>query len=54
MQNSLAFMTQYLLGKALCKYEQRSNWNRRPLKKSQLHYAALDAQICLKLYEILK
>lgn len=43
-------MTNFMTGKQLSKYEQRSNWNRRPLKKSQAHYAALDAQICLILY----
>lgn len=43
-------MTTFLTGKLLSKYEQRSNWNRRPLKRSQSHYAALDAQICLALY----
>ena len=52
-QNSLAFMTEKLIGKKISKYEQRSNWNRRPLKKTQLHYAALDAQICLHIFDIL-
>ena len=50
-QNSLAFMTEKLLGKKISKFEQRSNWNRRPLKRTQMHYAALDAQICLELFE---
>ena len=39
------------LGNKLCKYEQCSNWDNRPLKKSQLHYAALDAIVCLSLYK---
>lgn len=43
-------MTGFMTGKELSKYEQRSNWNRRPLKKTQSHYAALDAQMCLVLY----
>ena len=47
-------MVEKLIGKKLCKFEQRSNWNRRPLKKSQLHYAALDALVCEVLYDILK
>ena len=46
-QNSLAYMAEKLVGKKISKFEQRSNWNRRPLKKTQTHYAALDAQICL-------
>ena len=44
--SSLAFMTQKFLGKTMCKYEQRSNWNRRPLKQTQLTYAAIDARVC--------
>lgn len=53
-QTSLAFMTHFMIGKYLSKYEQRSNWNRRPLKKTQAHYAALDAQVCLILFQMLK
>lgn len=34
----------------MCKYEQRSNWNHRPLKKTQLHYAVIDSYICIKIY----
>ena len=39
------------LGKKLCKYEQCSNWENRPLRKRQLHYAALDALVCVSLYK---
>ena len=35
----------------MCKYEQISNWERRPLRKSQMHYAALDAYVLLKIFE---
>ena len=44
-------MCEVLLGKKMSKYEQRSNWNRRPLKKTQIHYAAADAYACLLIYE---
>jgi hypothetical protein len=40
-----------LIGKSLCKYEQCSNWERRPLRESQLHYAALDALLCCLIYK---
>jgi len=38
----------------MSKYEQISNWNKRPLRKSQLHYGAMDAFILLKIYEEMK
>ena len=40
-----------ILKKDLCKYEQISNWENRPLRLRQLHYAALDAYVLLILYE---
>lgn len=36
-------MCKNLLGKELCKAERMSDWQQRPLRKAQLHYAALDA-----------
>lgn len=34
----------------LSKGDQFSNWNARPLRKSQIHYAALDAFVCIQLF----
>ena len=35
----------------LCKISQCSNWDIRPLSERQIHYASLDALICVKLYK---
>ncbi|TNV82624.1 hypothetical protein FGO68_gene7441 [Halteria grandinella] len=43
-----------LLGKTMCKNAQMSNWERRPLSKAQMHYAALDAQILVQIVRILE
>lgn len=54
----LAACTQNIMGKKLCKSEQMSNWENRPLRYSQEHYGAMDAWIlvlmvpkCMKLFE---
>ena len=44
-------MSKEILGINLCKYEQCSFWENRPLKQSQIHYAAVDALICVSLYK---
>ena len=50
---SLKIMCEKILGQKICKYEQCSNWENRPLKKSQLHYAALDAIVCVSIFKVL-
>jgi ribonuclease D len=39
------------LGKPLDKAEQCSNWSIRPLRQSQLEYAALDAWVLVAIWE---
>src|SRR5262249_52255644 len=48
---SLASVSEHLFGVALDKTYQQSDWRRRPLSRSQLDYAALDAQIALRVYQ---
>ena len=50
----LAGISEQLFGKTLCKVEQMSNWARRPLRKAQMHYAALDAHIQIYIWKKLK
>ena len=40
-----------MLGKEVCKKQTLTNWNRRPLRANQLHYAAMDAFCVLKIHE---
>jgi 3'-5' exonuclease len=42
------------LQRILDKSEQMSEWGARPLSKSQLEYAAIDAEVLLDLYDILQ
>jgi hypothetical protein len=49
----LATLCEKYLLKKLCKREVISAWNQRPLRRAQLHYAALDAAILLRLHEVM-
>lgn len=49
-KKSLASITEKIFLKKMCKFEQTSNWARRPLRKTQLHYGSLDAIVCYHLY----
>ena len=50
----LAAVVKYLFNKDLCKYEQMSNWEKRPLKFTQIHYAGLDAFCLLMIKNVIE
>lgn len=49
--HSLASLSAHLFDIVLDKSYQLSDWRRRPLSREQLHYAALDAVVALRLFE---
>merc|ERR1719342_297143 len=50
----LSGLCQSVLGKPLSKAEQIADWTKRPLRPSQIIYAALDAWICSHIYLVLE
>ena len=51
---SLAYLAELYYKKPLSKLDTCSNWAYRPLRKAQIHYAALDAIASLYVYLAMK
>ena len=50
-QFGLKNISKEILGKEICKQYTMTNWERRPLNKCQIHYAAMDAFIIFKIWD---
>ena len=53
-QMGLKKACQEYLGQDLCKFDTISNWAQRPLRKAQMHYAALDANVLVSILKRMK
>ena len=51
LKKGLSAQTERCFGKPLDKKTARSNWGQRPLNHRQMHYAAIDAFVQIKIYD---
>ena len=52
--SSLKKLTAIILNFRISKSQQLSNWEGKPLKEKQIQYAATDAWVCIRIYEMLR
>ena len=52
VSGGLAGLVKHYMGKPLKKTQQMSDWSRRPLIYEQVVYAALDAYVCVHIYNL--